>query len=1397
MRKTYPVLGHSMRFTLEPGDRAAAEPCDPAGLRAGELALLVKWEGGRPTGYVIHRVMLNFSASGRRLFLTKGDANLLPDLPPAAFQPAGRVTALGLGGALRDYSPGFAWPLACAYSFFANKFLTLAHYADYFAFRAAARLLPGAAAPALNSLQLFWETSVYPGLLGFAAAALRPAGAAPAAGQVKTGRIISDETWSGEITVADYLMIAPGARVHVEPGTRVNFTRAEPWFFPVLRAGSCGCLELDSARAKILVYGGFSAAGEPSAPVLLGGNSFGGIHALGRGSVTLKNCALEGAAAGALSAWDNSFLQAERVSAAGCDRGLDLHGTAGAFLKDCSLRALRGAAARAADASSLIFSGGGAEGGAQAPAFELEDFAVAAVYQAKAAGGGWGLRLSGEASVILRGVEAQGSGAGGAALGGRAVLDARGCSFPAALPAVSARDLARAVLERCRGGGVSLENGSRLEARDCVFSDSEAGLFASGRCEAALERCGFLRHKGHAARLHGENTLLADNCEFSGSSAGLEAAGRNSVRLSACAFSGNTGPGVKALGINSLDLFGCAFDGGESGVEGLGRNSVLLRSCVFRGVDGPAADLERPLLVKASSCSVSSCGAGLRLRDFVSFAGAGLNFTGNSAAGLCAEGEGALLLEGAEFRGNQSGLYLDGALTAEIRGCVFDGNEGPAADLRGRVSGRLADCVFSGGTSGLKLKDRAYAAASRCSFDGASGSGVEASGQAGVSLEDSRLDCCGAAVLVSGSASAWLRGVAAAASRSPAAALDLAGSLCAAETSFSSNSDAAYCAGLGLLRLRRCALLSAGGAALNLRGGTARLEGCSLSGRGGVLARGGQLILDGTVIRASDYGVDCSAGLDARATAVEGGSRGGVLLLGCRSSLSDVSVRGAPYPGISAAPGARLKAVRVFADGAAWTRSRQPAGAGLKRVLFGFVAATAGLRPFSLLYRGLYSAAPALAALLLRGRGLRALFLYRGMARKDWFPGLSDMDLACVTAPASPSEDYASYALLRRRLRALRTLVPFTGEVMTGTGQELSVFFSRWGAKAGDFAAASRPLRGDAASIRLRGEPFPCSDPTEAFYAYTLLLRHFFSSGVPEPFLRRNCLKNLVDIRRYLDPAARTAGLSRAEYGRAIGLPLDGFMELDKGEAAYQAFLALHRAAPAAAAGAAALPRPEAGWFNRAAFETACAGISAGAGTGLAVVLDPLYRVYAILPDDKSADRAAYLKACSALREAAAAFPALGASPLVLTASAFARLSHLPYLNNPMFWADLAAPSSGRGPKDGGVYSSGQPPLQRPDKETLGASALAGAAHFRASWRSLWGEMPPHYFYTRAAGLRLLLETGSSPAFADPAGLAAACAASGIAMPAWESFLAAGAGRNNYEHVCAQCAALGRFLDGE
>lgn len=1296
MRKTYPVLGHSMRFALEPGDAVEAEPCPPEELRAGELALLVKWEGSRPGGYVVHRVLLNLELAGRRLLLTKGDANLLPDLPPRAFQPVGRALA---GGS----PPRVPWPLAAAYSWAAGRLLSACVFLVYYLLRALAAL-PAFSRPAVNALALLWETRVYPRLPALLAAPVRLAPAAAARPLVRSGRLPAGETWSGEVTVADYLIIPPGVAVTVRPGTRISFVRREPWFFPVLRAGE-GPRELDSRLAKILVYGELLAEGGAGAPVVMGGPSFGGLHALGGGRISLSGCSLENSGGAALSAWDHSLAAASRCSFASCARGAEAFGSGALSLDACSFGAPAGPAARACDGASLLLS-----------------------RCAVSAGGGPAVELSGSAFAGLSG----------------------------------------------------------LSVSDCA-----GGLSASGGAAVLLRGCAFSGCSGQAAEAGDGASFSAVACSFSRGGAGLAVRGRARVRLEACSFSANRGPAVRLCGPAALRVRGCAFAGGGSGIEGAGRLSADIEGSSFVSAGGPALRFERPARVEASSLTISDCRAGLVLSGAAAAVCRGLRVERTAGPALLAEDCRDLRVTGASFSGCSSGTVLSGITAASLRGCSFSGGAGAGCAVSGPARARLTGCGFSGG--GLKLSGAAEVSGEDCSFSGRTGPAVQACGAAALALSRASFSSAGPAAAAWDSASLSLTGARVSSGGGPALAVSGRASLACSSCAVSAVSDAVGVSGGARALLEGSRLSSAGGAALNLGSGSAAALGCELNGRGGVLATGGELRLEDSRVNASAYGIDSSAAVSVSGTSVRGGAEGGARLTG-PGSVRGLSVEAAPYPGISAGP--EVDVSGAVYNGRPWSRPAAPArGPAARRLLFSFAAATAGLPVLSSVYRLIYAAAARLAPALLGVRGLRAVYLYRGMTERDWVPGLSDMDLAFVLDALPPAEDRRAYAGLKTRLSGFRTLFPFTGEALVASFGELAAFLPAWGIKGSEFRRTARLLA---------GEPLPAGpavpgpgDDTEAFYSYTLLMRHFFESGAPENFLRRNCLKNLADIRRYLDVSSPERG-SRGAYARAAGLPLDAYSGFPRERSAFLAFSALH----AAAAGRARWrPAGEAaagggGWFNVPVFEAACRGLARRAGFDVGVALDSLYRVYVVLPDERAGDEAAFRSACAALAAARASEPALGASPLVLTASSFALLARLPYLNNPLLWADAAAAPAGSGPEDGGVRTFGLPGLpEPPGPAELRAAAVYAARHFRASWRSLWGEMPPHYFYTRVCGLELLLRTGASPAFSGPEGLRAALAAAGGAAPDWRAFLAGGAGAENYEHIAARAAALGRLAD--
>lgn len=1354
MQKSYPVLGHSMRFALEPGDSALAEPCSPGALAPGDLALLVKWAAGRPAGYVIHRVLLNLNG---RFVLTKGDANFLPDFPPSAFQPAARVSALERGAVRWPAGNGSLWPLAAVYSLAANKVMAVAAYAAYFSLYGAALILPRAFRSLVNAASLYWESRLHPALVRAASAPFRP-GSASAAGPVagvKSGRITADEVWAGRVTVADYLTIAPGASVRVEPGAEISFLRSEPWFLPVVRAAAGGSLrELDSRFAKILVYGEFSAAGSAAAPVRFRGPSFGGVHALGAGKVSLAYCSMEAAGACALSAWDHAFLRAEDSLFLSCRRGLELSGEAAGTIKNCYFRGQGGPAARALDESTLLFSDGEADC-AEGPAFEAADQARVSICGVAVPKAPRALAVSGEAAVLLEKFSVGGCSTGALLAEGRAVLT----------------------------------------ALDCAVSGSEFGISASGGVSLRLDACRFDGNKGHAVSLSGKSSLYASGCAFSGNGAGITARGTNGIALTRCSVSDSAGAALRLSGHNSLGLQDCLFENCTFGIEGLGLNRVRAANSVFRGAGGPGVRLELAAAADFSNCVFDASLLGALLLGCRSFRGRGLQFTGTGGACLRAEDCADILLEDSVLRGGLSGAEFSGETTGVLRACRLEAQSGAAASAAGRARLRLEACSVYGSGVGLKAAGNSELYAENCGLEGVTGSAAEAAGRAEMDLRGCSISGPGRAVTASASSSVELRGVRAETFALPCATFGGRARLLAAESALLSAGDVLYSSGAAFLLLRNCSLSSSGAAALNLNGGSADISGCSLNGRRGVhISAGASLRARDTSVSASESGLDSAGAFSALRLALDGGAMGGMALAGPVNFLSDVSVLRAPSPGIALAPGSSLRARRVRVGGSPWLPpSAAPLTRHASRPIFRFVAATAGAWPFSLVYRAACSAGVAAAVALLPGRGIRSLYLYRGMAGRDWVPGLSDMDLACVLDVPSPGEDWSVYKALARRLRVLKAFFPFTGEVMITDRTGFSAFMGSWGAKAAEFPGASRLLSGVPEQACGAPRQGGVADLSEAFYAYTLLMRHFFTGGMPEKFLRRNCLKNLADILRYTSPAGTPYRLSRRDYARGAGLPLDDYMLQDRGEYAYRAFAALHQAAPDVSCGSETGAGGSA-WFNRAAFDAAGRDLAARSGLQLSLVLDSLYRVYVLLPDEAAGDKEAYLRACAALNEARSASPALSASPLVLTRRAFALLCRLPYLNNPMFWADLAMPVNGAGPEDGGVFCYGPVPRLRPSEEDLREASAAAAAHFAGSWRSLWGEMPPHYFYTRAGGL-LLLAAGEPVPGSAPAGLRAALERRGIPGPDWKEFLAGGYGRENYEYVSRLTAGTGRPPD--
>ena len=1288
MNNIFPVSGYSMRFLLEPGDTVVTEQCAPESLRPGDIALLVNWQHGLPANYIIHRVIINFSLGGKRLLLTKGDSILMPDLPLSAFQAVGRVSAILKGNTL--YNTGSAcWFLKAAYSLCVSCMISFAVFTAATLFSLACRAAPAALTCLLNSLYRVWE-AWYPALLRLlsmpVSATLAARSAADQAVQnIKSGRICSDETWQGRVTIMDSLIGARGAAITVLPGTEIVFDKRVSRAFPVLRRDESGSLrKIDSS---ILVYGEVRAAGTADLPVIFTGKDFFGVYAMGSGKVALDFFRMEGAKTCAAGAGDRAQLQAENGLFSECAQGVELSGVATGSVSNCLFSGAGNPALLAMDNSSLLVSASKADG--------------------------------------------------------------------------------------CRGMAVEAVNSACVGLSGFSGNGCACGIYASGSPRLSFKDCRLLNNSGHGAELRGSAELKADNCVVENNSAGLLARGRNRLRFTKCRFTNNGGPAVELSGNNMLNADNCSFNANASGVECFFENrrffnvfpsgtggGLFLRNCDFAGNHGHAIDLRGPGALEADNCAVENNSAGLRAYGRGRQRLTRCVFKNNSGSGIELSGNNILKAAGCAFQENAAGVESRGLNTLEITCASFLDNRGPSLELAGNCGARVSDTVSAGNPAALVLGG------------------------------SSRLD------IVSSSARSG---------GFPALAMSGGAMASAAGSRFYSRTDAVFAAERCRLEMRSSLAVSAEGAGLNLTLLRAELRDVKAEGAVGLrinAARGA--IISGLSIKARDYAlISWSKKMEICGLRTVGGFKGGVCLRRGKNSIEEAAIDATLAPGLAVDKGGSLRFKRVFYDHQPWSLPAASFSLAvfIRRFLFHFAVSTYTLHGFSAVYRWIYLLGPRAARRLLFIRGVTALYLYRGMTKGGWIPTLSDMDLVAVVEPLPPSEDWRFYGSFSLRRRLLKKLLPFTGEVIVADESDFRSFVSSWGVKGREFSESSRLLCG---RRRISGQPESSevevlADVAEAFYAYTLLTRHFFTPSLPAAFARRSCLKSFIDVKRYLD-AASPLRASRGRYAEAAGFPLENFMQFEEGKAVFGAFQALHAAAlerlaemplepftPQFSHGEAELsPR-------RAAFDAACSAIESSAGVKIGFALDALYRLYAVLPGEAAANAELFERVVSAFRRERENAAFLGHTPILLSPPAFELLSFTSYLNNPLFWLDLSAQPAAAETAlgDGGFYCYNlKPAARRPAQDLLRRTALLALTHFGATWRGMWGEMPPHYFYSRAAGLRLLLDRSVPSAFSGVNALSEAFReAYGRELPAWEEYREQGHGRKNYEFVAAQAAA--------
>ena len=676
MDKIYPVSGHSMRFLLEPGDRVAVTHIRREALKTGDIALLLKWNGAKPEGYVIHRVAARFAGEGGPRLLTKGDSLLSFDGPSSSFQPVGKVEEIfkrGLRARPGDLVCERFWPFFSLYSFLANKFLSFSLIAGryFFVFLHLFLVRPfpfrRTTSAAYNAAVCWWESCLYPSMLKtcsrlffvFDSRAFSAAPPYPDVRRFRSGRIERDEIWAGEVTVRDYLIIDRNVRVTVLPGASIRFERAEGWFIPVLRSGLDGLEELDSLHPKILVYGSFDITGSREAPVTFSENS-GGIHYLGGASGTLSHFHFPTSGGTALSAWDSAVLKISNSSFAAPSAALRLNNCSTAEISSCSI----------SDAGTS--------------AFVLRDHAR--------------LRASD--------IRVKSSAAAALDAGGRSVSEIKDASFTGASPALRLNSFSTAEISSCSvsGAGTSafiLRERARLRASDLrVRSSAAAALDAGGRSGIEINDSD-IRGNGTGIRLSGRASAALKNCVFSRNGSGVSLDNSSTLSASDCTFEDNRGPSVETLDKAEALLSEVRSSGRPSAIVLKDGAGLRILGGFFQSQASPLAYIGRGSDLLADNSSFSSEG-----NTFVSEDASSLKIRGSRIASSggyplrmsCGRFE----MSGCEVSG-QGGVFIEKASSAAITDSVITSARYALISGAGRlhVSGLRAE---GGEMGGIELR---------------------------------------------------------------------------------------------------------------------------------------------------------------------------------------------------------------------------------------------------------------------------------------------------------------------------------------------------------------------------------------------------------------------------------------------------------------------------------------------------------------------------------------------------------------------------------------------------------------------------------------------------------------------------------------------------------------------
>ena len=827
--------------------------------------------------------------------------------------------------------------------------------------------------------------------------------------------------------------------------------------------------------------------------------------------------------------------------------------------------------------------------------------------------------------------------------------------------------------------------------------------------------------------------------------------------------------GMLALRPRRLELEACAFVRTRFGLEISGGSAVLrglnFEDCAERALGAHSQSVvraERVVVVGGVDGFVAR-GAELRVDDF--------GVAGH--AGTAVRADDALLeLRRARFDGGEAGVLAEKGRTM-LDGCVLRGQAGPAVFQNGGAL-EIAGGAVEGLGSGVRVT------AGRLRLEGMRLKGPRLS-----------IECDGSAVLKSVALEGGAGGARFEGTSFELSGVELSGSR-----------------GVELPRGRlvwSSGRLAGGGLSIG-SGAEIRLEGVAIedvSGHGVALAGGRMVASHCRFSDMAEAGVFVTGGGAASLTdCALRRLRYGVGVVDGDTSLEDVRILEASEVGFTAESGShRLTRVvfhgcadRVHAAGGARVELSEdlPAGRGavakFKRALREGVLRTRRLPLFGAAYRAVYGLpVRALQLWALLDGNASALYAHRSWTRRDWDPGLSDVDLLVAARDLSGETGRRWLERFWSRYGLLKGAFPFLGECLVAEPAELSGYAQWGGFRAREFAEQLVPLHGRLPRTQAR----PASAKTaleplgELAHAYTRLMASALWRPEPSQAGRSSARNAALDVIRLRaagaeagpsDLAPRETALDAADSELRISFEALAAAESPPARAQLcaESLSRLHDGAYRALASWPAAGKSSLRWVYAASESSPLVAVELRRRRGLveeyaracegalvAGCADDLYRTYLVL-DDAAVAPQSLARIFESLSRMIALRGEPATLPIVLTASSWKVWSRLAYLESPTRFLEPGA-GSGDFLTSAGVplpgawqYAWGRERLsavEAPDALVLDL-ARESRATLRCVWRwqacegsSLSRGYIQHYLLGRAMGLRLLLGRGIGAPF--------------------------------------------------